>query len=52
MRRRESCVELDNKQAYFVALMRESENHLIEDLIFRTTKTEFFEVLVKEGKVL
>ena len=42
MRRKEACVELDNKQAYFVALMRESENYLIEDLIFQTTKTDFF----------
>ena len=26
-----SCVELENKQAYFVAHVRESENNLIED---------------------
>ena len=26
-----SCVELENKQAYFVAHVKESENNLIED---------------------
>ena len=43
VRRGESCVELEYKQAYIVALVSESEKNLIEGLIFRNTKTEFFE---------
>ena len=35
----QSGIELNNKQANFVALMRESENYLIEDLIFRTRRS-------------